>query len=318
MTNNSSHCFHTLNQVSDFIGLYVITVVCAIGIITNFCFLMLLFSKSLKHKFYNSLRIKAVFDFLLCVVGIGYLNNNCNICTESKFNTYPALFYSWFIIQIPLRIAFLGSNISEIYMISNRCISLFNPKSKILAFNKWYVILVISVFTISLGVPGYFAIELKETNIDDMYTWNFSQFGQTNFFKVLFLSLLVIENILPIILLILLNLICVIKFRRVVSKSISIRNNFNSKGHKLERRFSKTTIILSILFTFLKLIECFSSLSNRVILNGNGLYILNLYVNNFFRQFTFLLNFIFAVSNSFFYIYMDSNLRKLFFKKLSC
>ena len=307
ITNNTSHIFNAFNQISDIIGNSVSGFI-GIGIITNGFFLILLSNKSLKQKFYEDLWIKAFCDFIVCLIGVGHSNNSCiNNCT------YWAQFFNWYLIRIPVRLVFLASNISEIYLIFNRCIFLFNYRSKLLDIKntKYYVLVVIYAFCISLAVPLYIGIEIEEASIPGKYMWGFSEFGRTKYFRNYFFAIFIVLSGLAVILMILLNFISIIKFHRVVYISNSMRERRNSVNDALENRFTKTTIIFSCLFIIIKSIDFYSNLQVMLYVSGEKLDFEQETIFNFIRQISLALNFSFHIFSSFLYIYMDLNLQKM-------
>ena len=109
-----------LNQISDIIGYYIISIISSIGICMKLICLYVLSHKKMKHSFYNQLWSKSFNDFLTCLCGIGYMNSLAFGRDFNQANSFWRLFYQWFIIGIPLRIVFMASSFSEISMILNR------------------------------------------------------------------------------------------------------------------------------------------------------------------------------------------------------
>ena len=335
ITNSSINSFYVLDQISYIIGYYVITVICAIGVITNYCFLRVLSSKNLKHKFYSNMWIKTFCDLVVCLIGAGYLNNACNECLKKM--TYNELFYNLFIIKLPLRIALNASTYAEIYLIFNRCISLFKIKSRLLYLNKWLAIIIIHFIIILINLPFFFIFEIQKSGDGFLIAptglaFN-SPFSTLQKFFTDFIGF-----ILPIILLVILNLISVIKFRRVVSKLNDLRTYYTPDEEKLERRFSKTIIILSCFFVLCKSIDYITIVLSKPSIPPASSTSSNISsttpfipplppppsrsleeesILNLSRQIAFLLNLGFHVLNSFFYVNMDSNLRRRVFPDIT-
>ena len=169
LTNTSDSFFHVVDQVSDFIGFYVITSVCVIGIITNLGFLKMLSNKKLKHKFHQNLWVKTFCDLIVCMVGVGLLNSGCLTC-EVK-NSYWTLVYNLLITKLFFRISTYASTYAEIYLLLNRCINLFKPKNTFLYFNKWVVIICLYIIFTCTSVPYIFAVQIKNTDEENVYTY---------------------------------------------------------------------------------------------------------------------------------------------------
>ena len=311
-TNTSDTFFHVVDQVSDFIGFYVITSVCVIGIITNLCFLKLLSNKKLKHKFYQNLWVKTFCDLIVCIVGVGLLNNDCPFRQVKK--AYWVLIYNLLMLLF-FRISSCATTYAEIYLLLNRCINLFKPNNTILYFNKWVVILFLYLLFTCISAPFIFGIQILNTDEVNMYTSITVEIKIENFLFFKFYPLLYsfILNVLPCILLIALNLINVVGYRKTMKKLSDFRGNGNSRLEILERRFTRIVMILSFMFLFCKVLD----IVNIVILyryKSNELGFQKNSPINFFRNIVFLFNYSFHVINNLFYIYMDSNLRKKLIK----
>ena len=314
ITNISEYAFHVLSHVADIIGLYVITAICGIGVVTNFCFLIVLSHKSLKHKFYENMWVKTFCDWIVCLIGVGYLNNSSSRFIENA--RYWCLFYKMCIIKMPLRVALVSSTLAEIYLILNRCVNLFNPTSKLLYFNKWLALFCIQFVSACIFLPFYLMIDIKQSSTSGEYTVGPKGILPEVIYSNYRLFISVIINIVSTVILIVLNLISVIKFRQRIAASIMIRKNFQSAGDKLEWRFTKMVIILSVLFISCKAVDHASNLiSNSESLDEVPSFREKSIVN-FSRQISYLFNFSFHVFNSLLYINMDSNLRKIVSRKI--
>ena len=313
MHENSTVNFYTvLNHVSNFIGLYLITAIAAIGILINAGVLKILSDKSLKHKFYGCLWIKTFSDLSVCLFGVSYLNNTCYICKESA--TYWVMFYNIWIIKFPLRICLSVSTFLEVYLIMNRWISLIKPKSISLYFRKLSVLLSFYTVCTVLGIPGIFSVELEKIEFSAEYKIVSSEYSSTIYF-VFYSFFISACQILPVVLIVVFNILSIYQFRKTISKTIAIRNNYQSAGSKLERRFTKTIIVLSCLFFVCKSLDVIShALSAFFHIKEDAKNELNSQANslmNFSRQFSFLVNIGFSAFNSVLYIYTDSNLRNI-------
>ena len=121
----------TLNQanssifesIADIIGYYAIPFVAFIGIILNSFLGAMTRSKKLKHSFYKYIFVKTLIDTFVCIFGLVYFKSNCLECNRDR---YGYLFHKWYIVYPSLRITFMMSSISEIYLILNRYLILKN------------------------------------------------------------------------------------------------------------------------------------------------------------------------------------------------
>lgn len=101
-----------ITTAKDMLGNYAIRTVCVIGLLFNFYTLKALLDERLKLKFYNFQRCRCFCSVCICLLGIFY-------------PSYPleAL--------IPLRMGFLASAISDILLILNRVVLMYDQKKSI-------------------------------------------------------------------------------------------------------------------------------------------------------------------------------------------
>ena len=306
--NSSLKYFQTLDQASSIIGLYVNTLVCTIGIFTNFGFLIALCNKKLKYHFYQNLYLKTFCDWVVCLIGIGRMGSH-EINVNSS--TYCTLFYDVYIIKIPLRIALIASTYAEIYLLVIQCIYLFKGKTTKYEFNKWIILICIYLLSISLSIPAYVTIKITKLNINE-FSINSIKLESTALFLT-FNVLGICLQVLPIFLFIILNVICVIKYRRALLELKSLRQN-SKQSEKSDRAFTKPIIILSSVFCVCKsfsfIVFLLSRMSNLKEFELNSGYDI---VLRFCQQVAFLIDFSFHVFNSLLYINMDSKLKRTIF-----
>ena len=120
-TNNATEqgnqfYYQQLNQVSNIIGYYAITVVASLGFVLNAIGVKLLSSPNLlkKHNFYKYILTKTICDMLVCLSGIGYLNNTCLQCVEVQQNIFGIVIYRFYSLAI-IRVTLFSSAWSEVY-----------------------------------------------------------------------------------------------------------------------------------------------------------------------------------------------------------
>ena len=310
LSNNSFDSNVVVNQVSDIISLYAIPIISGIGLIANTSFLIILSNKSLKHRIYQDFWIKTFFDLIVCFIGIAHFNNNCLVCMNTGDTQYWILTYNFMIRALPQNSAFLASTYSEVYLILNRCINLFNPRNKTLHFKKLNFILILSFLSICLMIPFYYFIEIRKG--EDGYELFERDFSNRNIFIIYMTVYIFIYYLLPITLLVVLNLISIIKFRKVVNSSTALNNNSNLNRKEKERRFARTVCFLSCLFILIKTLNLVTVISLRL----SEIRLINLKFSelessilNLSVKCSLLFNFSFHIFNCFFYIHMDSNLK---------
>ena len=167
-----------------------------------------------------------------------------------------------------------------------------------------------------LNIPYLFLFQLKETNLDSVFTIVLVQHKPEilrNFFNIYTLFHSFIVQILPIILLMILNTIMINKYRKLtelLKNNRCNRSEYVLVSDKRERRFARSMIITSSLFIFCKILDLIN-----ILLIVFDPFLDEKSLPRICREIAFLSIFIFHVLNNFIYIYNDSNLRKMIFSK---
>lgn len=92
-----------INFITDIVGYYLISAISFFGIPLNIFMSFILRKKDLKHSYYKYLRVKAIIDLLICILGVGYLKSACIDCPSTNSNTYETIFYQWYLIKLNIR-----------------------------------------------------------------------------------------------------------------------------------------------------------------------------------------------------------------------
>ena len=301
-----------INFITDIIGYYTITTVSAVGLILNLFMSIVLLNKDLKHNFYKYLWVKALIDVLVCIIGIGYLKSICLKCPSTNVNTFQILAYQWYMNKITMRTIFMSSSIHEIYLIVQRYLIIKGNKIFSNIKLKFYVPLIFLVPFI-LTSPFFFAIEIKpKGNDDDLYFWTQTRFGRTLFFKMYSLIITLPECLLSVIILITMNIITI----KAYKDRMNIKKKFNNRRlatkTKIENRFTRIMIVLTVIFSFSKTSENVMA----VIIRYSAFFGIKFGVEvvaiiNCVHQFTLLFLFSVHSFDVFIYVPMDQNLKKV-------
>ena len=309
--NQTGYCY-VLYSIADAIGYYLITIVSLLGFCLNLLSIKLLAAISVKHKFYKYLLCKSIWDALICLLGVGYLNSNCAVCNENNINTYWTLFYKVYVIRISLRILVSTSTLCEILLTFNRALS-FSTKRNLL--NHWSIkchMLCCLMVPFSVGVPVIFSFQLKPLNQTHMFYWTLTSFGETRFFQCYTLVLLIVEYFIPICLLLILNLIILSKYKRRMRAKLSLSIVATQVIRKSEIRFTKIILIVTGVFVISRALDMMGSLFSRLeyILIINYI-VLDKALINLMRQITYLVVLLQYTVNIFIYVSIDPNLLEL-------
>lgn len=102
-------------------------VVSGIGTLFNIVTILLLTNRNFNLKFYDFLRCRSICNLAVCLVGI-FLSE---IPLEHEILNYWSLVSTWFVINVPMRIAFIASAISDNLIILSRLLNLYNKKNSV-------------------------------------------------------------------------------------------------------------------------------------------------------------------------------------------
>jgi hypothetical protein len=324
--------FDLANQISDVIGYYIIPFVSLIGLILNMTCINVLKNLAKKNEFYKFILLKAYSDSIVCLFGIGYLNNNCLTCYQHYCHNYCYMFYIGRIVRINLRTVIFASVITELILNLNRWSILYNKISflKTIKLKYFLVVLYFSTFTFSL--PSQFSIQLECTdNTTSLYTLTTTDFGDSLVFKYFLIILLLFESVLPHFFMIVLSVLNIIKIKQVMAKQmfnsikISASNQVNQTSNKFklkELRFTKIVLVLTIFFILVHSFDTLTALFVRLISGWSFQFDPNYYYTALFsRQVSYFCMFLHYSIGLIIYMSMDQKIAaaiKQSFKKLVC
>lgn len=125
-TNESETALHYI-KVSDLIFEFGINGVSSVGSVVNIITILLLTNKKFDHKFYNFLRCRCICNLAVCLVGI-FIKT---MPKKDMVVEYLPLFYQWFVINLPARVFFYASSLSDNLLILNRLANLDKKRDSI-------------------------------------------------------------------------------------------------------------------------------------------------------------------------------------------
>jgi hypothetical protein len=95
---------------------YIIRLVSGTGVILNISSLILLKDKKLKHPIYDHLWCRGLCNLIACIFGTA----NLLFYPTGTEQSFEMIFITYYVVGIPMRIAFLASAFSELSLILNR------------------------------------------------------------------------------------------------------------------------------------------------------------------------------------------------------
>lgn len=315
-TNISSDTItsESINMISNFIGFYGISSISLIGILLNTFIHYLLGNKNLKYGFYQHIRLKTSIDILMCILGFGSLSSYvCIRCKTS--NTYEIILYQCFSF-ISSRIIYLISALHGIYLISNRYLIIKNRNHWIVNIRLIYYIPILIILPCLLIFPVTLVISInKSAENSELFDWTWSSDFETLYFRVYMLFLIIIGNLLPLVILLIMNFLCLNEYKKrlKIKTKITIQSIENLKN--LENDYTRATIILTVFFVITRLSEILNGLFAVYSLNSN-FDIIKISVFNLTKQFSYLFVFGLSSFDGLLYLQIDKNLRKLAKEKI--
>ena len=300
-----------LNKISSIIGYYVITIISIVGLFMNTVAINVISNKTLlrKHVFYRYILCKTICDWFACLSGIGYMNNLCILCPEILCSTYGIQVYEYYVISIFIRITFFASVWAEVYLNYTRFATLVDTNKFLIKRSIKYYYMTLIVISILPFIPIYFAKSIEPLNPTGYYA-ALNSFGKSDYFSYYFLPLLLIESVIPMGLLLMLSTLNIHHFRKIMlqkfAKNAEPKNKKTIK--KLEIKFTKLIIIITLIFMIAHISDLMSAISIRLLTIGViGYSPSNYSIINFFRAFTFLISFLQYAIGIFIFASLDRN-----------
>lgn len=155
--SNSSESKFNMDLALE-ISEYGITVVSAIGIVLQTATIIFFSSSWFEHKFYDFLQCRSICNLIVCLFGIFHRPVFCLNCTTD----YSRLIFDVYLIDMPIRVAFLASAISDNLLILNRLATIYEWRRSV--FNRLSKkVNVVYIYISFLIIDCYICIFLRRT-----------------------------------------------------------------------------------------------------------------------------------------------------------
>ena len=144
--------------------MYVIRIVSGLGILLNIFSMFICLNRTLTHHFYTYIWCRILINGIVCLFRVAYLQ----IHIPPVPQLYMLIFTTPYIINVPVRIAYLASVSSELALILNR-LYYFSRMSKIL--NLAFCIIPPSL----ASIPYWLGVQINDFSVmKGMYMWSYS------------------------------------------------------------------------------------------------------------------------------------------------
>jgi len=306
-------CLYLHTYAINIIGIYLIPTISLLGLLLNSFLAYMLCDKRLKSRCYKYILCKAVIDLLISIFGIASGPGNCLCPTCNEVDTYWLIFYRIYLVAVPIRILFLTSALSEIYISLNRRYTLENIKNVFTTMSLRMYILIILLAPCLLAVP-FFCL----TYIDKAHHGPVGYSIQTVsklYFGLYWLFNSLLDTVMPTGMLIAANVQVMAKYRErmEIKRRTVVRLDGERAFKRSERRFTLVVIVNSGLLAGVRSLDLVTGVMVKLQLTGNvlGIHDSSLCILEVFLMVTNLLLFATAGFSAFIYIAIDKNLKRL-------
>lgn len=123
--------------------------------------------------------------------------------------------------------------------------------------------------SIALISPAYFAVTVEKSSDSPAETrgyWTLTTFGQNAAFQLYSVLVLLVETFIPLIMLIVLNIVSLMKFRKVMETKRQVQTNGqqNLRTNEAKDRFTRLIICLSFICIFTRSLDTVISIVYRI------------------------------------------------------
>ncbi len=252
--------YQYLDQIRFILENYVNRAISGTGILLNLFFLCTLLNKKLKHKIYNFFWARSFCNLVVCIFGLTFFN------FASEFEPLPLymMIFRLYINGPTIRAAFLASTISDILLILNRHYCLDKKVNCFTEMAKKLNIFICYAVSISFMFPFYFAAEIRESEVKGTFYWKTSSFGSTMYLRIYAVIVFLIENFIPVVLLLIFNVKSTRKFRALMAAKALVQQTLSKRAANAQKHFTKYILVLSMLSLVAHIGDTLIGLVNRL------------------------------------------------------
>jgi hypothetical protein len=305
------------------IGFVIVTpTICVIGLILNvLCFIVCLRLKE-RIFFYFAFKLLAELIYLICGAISPYIS--CEDCQLE--NTYLRAIVTLVINKYLKGAIYTLITLLEIEISFNRYYLINSHSNKTIVERKDKLKMIVYILiSLTVFLPYVLGFEIKKKQKEvfffifiDEYKLGYNKFGSSIYFNYFYTYFGFFENILSIVILIPLNIIILIKFKKFIKNKSNIPSTIarQQENAKSEKRFTRMMVLISFLFIISRLAEAsvlIFSIYNyyAILMDYFEMYLIIL--NIFVETSTYLM-----FSLNFFILYFLNKTFRLKFKQTFC
>jgi hypothetical protein len=303
--------YYNISEITYILLNYVNRFVSGSGFFLNLIFLRILLDRSLKNTLYNYLWTRSFTNFIVCFLGAGRMKWPDQYSKKSLYQ----LIYGIYISGLALRIALFASSLSDVLLVINRNSNIVKRQFFLSRISKLTNLCLCYTISACLVLPCFFPLDIVKSENDNAYYWIFNKFGSSEYFKVYLIVTFTISTLLIVILLFILNVISVTKFREIMASLTRERR----KAEIAQARFTKFSLVLSVICLIASTLDLISGIGKILVLADPTEYThQSIILVEFFGEFANMVLFCSHGYECLIYLIIDSNLKKClmgFFKQ---
>jgi len=215
-----------------------------------------------------------------------------------------------------MKVALFASTMSEILLILNRVYILNRRSSCLNRISKFQNLAMCYIPPSLAALPFYFSIIIYQTEKNGVFKWKFEAFGNSVYFKVYVMVIMLMETLVSLTILTVLNLIAARKYSSINPPNVGLTTDSAIQRRAAENRCTKMILIMTSVCIVTHLLDLCSTIGRLEVL---GIYKMTQEMSvliTFFRQVTFLIIFTAHSFDGIFIFGMDSNLRRIALKMI--
>ncbi len=229
-----------------------------IGILVNLFFVIILSHRTLRHKIYDFLWCRQFTSLLTCLSVVA----SNGFCFGCDYESERLAYYSWYI-ALTIRVFSLASFISDILLIFNRYFEVCQKNTFLRRLSKKVNLFISFSIPFILSLPSFFAATVVKVPLNGKFELTLNIFGASNYFRLYFFLLFLMEIVIPLITLLWMNIVSVFKFKYVMERHGNLTGN-QIDTRKAERRFTRMVFLLSAITSVTRIIDMITSIFNRL------------------------------------------------------
>ena len=241
-STNSSQYTDLFEEINYITNTYVLKVVASLGIFFNFGILVILKTDSFKYSIYRCISSKFFCNLIVCITGLFLRVPACPIYCE---DTYHHILYGWCSLN-SFYISLLASLVSDILLLLNRYYVLKSVKFFFQTMSTKLNITFDFGLSLIFSIHTYFTIKIYE-NQNGLYAWSYRT---EELVRISGLISYLSEIVIPLSALIFISYFVIKEYRCSVCKSMRIQSHTRRNYLRLEIRFTRMVITLTV-FTFI-------------------------------------------------------------------